>query len=710
VTDQHLKVAGEFGKTLAQEIPLETTIPGHARMYYNAYDNTSRLASAASRAISEIVFEPPAVPLPLEPIGFPAGPEPSSPALLGDSVITQANTFSGYPAHSVHGGSVDEFGKHTGPSPPPRFNTHHSSATQSPYAPPPGPPPMQSAISGQFATFPAARHTTTTEQMPPARPSAESQQPFMPPSPPQTHDVEPSFSDSVADALAADGYLQSLNGNRANPPLQSRIDFATRTPGAQSRQSEGNIPPAPTEKSSHTRHRRDSEYDDLDEGTSLAYAAEPKPPTRSKKLSETLDDGHDGTSKLCLHPKVPFIECTPFCPAHWLRKHSEMPGTPLRTPRTSQDQHRDQQSLVSSNSGERHYRDDAEANSAATREVSREMDALAFGSVPRGPDTNQKAPAGAHTPLKGPPPPLSNVLQTSSRPVSPERSTTGQNTGPPEPSTSSQISSPPRPMPQAQPATQQTGGLERLSSHDYIVPSPPLVLNSSTPAPPLVPPKLNTAALSPSAGPPSPRTISASAFRRPFGKKPTLPLVGGLEKDGVTVAGPPYSSIPARDPPMSMSTAVEFNNNNSTTSLGSNTTGSTNVTPLNIRTKPRLPATPYPPATLPPGAQPPRPTTLSLSDLATSSTNEKQVFYTPSEGRGGDEYNFSGRDLDEGPNRGSTQLPPYPESGPAGDRAIGEIPDETEFMRELELQDHVLPPNHNSTRGYEAGRYSTSLQ
>lgn len=410
------------------------------------------------------------------------------------------------------------------------------------------------------------------------------------------------------------------------------------------------------------------------------------------------------------------IEYTPYHLAHWLRKHSETPGTPLRTPRTSQDQHRNQLPPGSPDPGEQHahYRDDAEANSAATREVSREMDALAFNSVPRGP--GQQVPAGPYTPPAGPPPPLSNVLQASSRPVSPERSTTGRNISPLEPSTLSQISPPPHSMSQAPLVTQQTDG-QQLSSHDYVVPSSSLPkVNPSTLAPQLIPPpKLNTVALSPSGGPPSPRTISASAFRRPFGKKATLGLGGGLEKDGVTVAGPPYSSIPARDAPIPTSVPVEPDNNNSTTSFGSNTTGPTNVTPLNIRPKPRLPATPYPPTALPPGAQPPRPrVTSSLSDLTTGSTNEKQNFYTPNEGRG-DEYNFSRRGADEGPKEHSSQLPPYsqhPESGPAGDPALGEIPDEAEFMRELELelQDHDPPPNHTGPRGYEAGRYSTSLQ
>ena len=303
MTDQCLKVAGEFGKTLAQEIPLEATIPGNARIYYNAYENTSRLASDASRAITEIVFEPPAVPLSSESIGLPAVPEPGSPALPRDSAIGHANTFGGYQAHGVRGGSVDEFGNPTGPSAPPRFNTHLSSplsVTRSPYAPPPGPPPSQSPSGSHFATFPA-RHNITDE-VHPTRLSTESHQALIPPAPPQTHDVEPSFSESIADALAADGY--SLNGNQATPPLlQSGTSFATGAPG---REPEGNILPVPAAKSSHARHRGDSEYDDVDEGTSLAYAAEPKPPTRSKKLSESLDDAYDGTSKLCSCRKVPF--------------------------------------------------------------------------------------------------------------------------------------------------------------------------------------------------------------------------------------------------------------------------------------------------------------------------------------------------------------------------------------------------------------------
>jgi hypothetical protein len=293
-----MKAAGEFGKALAQEVPLETTIPGHARVYYNAYDSTSKLASDASRAITEIVFEPPEAPLTSDPIGFPIAPEPNSPASLrGAAVPSVPHTFGGYPAHGVQSGSIDEFGKHAGPSAPPRFNTYQApplSATQSPYAPPPGSPPKESASGGQFAMFPAARHAGAMDETPSARPSTESQQPFIqPPAPVTAHDIEPSFSDSVADALAADSYLGSLNSDRANPQQQSGADYTAKAPGVQS--TEGHAP-ASTEKSSHTRYPGDSHYDGS-EGTILAYASERKSPTRSRKLSESLDDAYDGASK-----------------------------------------------------------------------------------------------------------------------------------------------------------------------------------------------------------------------------------------------------------------------------------------------------------------------------------------------------------------------------------------------------------------------------
>jgi len=296
-----MKVAGEFGKALAQEVPLETTIPGHARVYYNAYDSTSKLASDASRAITEIVFEAPEAPLPSDPIGFPTAPEPNSPVSPGGAAVPSVpHTFGGYPAHSVHSGSVDEFGKHAGPSAPPRFNTYQAlplSATQSPYAPPPGSPPKQSASGGHFATFPAARHGGTMDETPSTRPSTESQQPFMPPPAPVTvHDIEPSFSDSVADALAADSYLGSLDGDLANPQRPSGVDYTAKAPGVQSHPTEGHVPPASTEKPSHTRYPDDSHGNDS-EGTILAYASERKSPTKSRKLSESLDDAYDGASK-----------------------------------------------------------------------------------------------------------------------------------------------------------------------------------------------------------------------------------------------------------------------------------------------------------------------------------------------------------------------------------------------------------------------------
>lgn len=396
-----------------------------------------------------------------------------------------------------------------------------------------------------------------------------------------------------------------------------------------------------------------------------------------------------------------FINCTALFAAHWVRKHSEPSGTPLRSPRSSQDQHHDQPLR---GPGERHvhYRDDAEARSAVMREVARDMDALAFNSVSRGPDTGQQDPANAYAPPPGPPP-LSNVLRTSSRPVSPETSTVGHSASPPEPNTLSQVPSPSRQVLPTSRTTQQASGSERLNPQDQTVSLPqPLSINSPTPAAPLAPPpRLNPGTAFPSSGPPSPRTISASAFRRPFAKKSTLGFTGGLEKDGGTVAGPPYSSIPAREAPNTVPEPDD--NNHSTISHGLNT-GPANTTPLNVRSE--LLATPYPSTVLPTGARPPA--TSNVSDVTINPANEKQNFHTPSEGRGGgDEYIFPGRDE---PNRRSAQLPPYsqhPESGPP---TIGDIPDEAEFMRELELQDHNSPANANGARGYEAGRYSTNLQ
>lgn len=410
-------------------------------------------------------------------------------------------------------------------------------------------------------------------------------------------------------------------------------------------------------------------------------------------------------SNVCVALQKLVLSAPPFV-AHWLRKHSE-PGTPLRSPRSSQDQHRNQSPPRSFNSSDRpvHYRDEAEANSAAMREVSREMDALAPNSVPRRPDTDQQPIAGTYAPM-GPPPPLSNVLRNS-RPASLEASTTGNNGIPPQPNTISRIPSPPRQV-QTPPTMQPAGGSEQFAPQNKIeYSSPPLVANLPTPASPLPPPpKLNTAAISPSSGPPSPRTISASAFRRPFAKKSALGLTGGTEKDGATVAGPPYSSIPARDAPISLNTPLEPSDNRSTTSIVSSTTGPANTSPLNVRSKTRLPATPYPPASLAPGARPSA--TSSISDITTTSA------YTASEGRGeGDGYRVPERDVDEQTYRQSTQLPPYsqhPETGHEGSSNMGEIPDEAEFMRELELEGHGPPSNQNGSRGYGSGRYSTSLQ
>lgn len=357
-----------------------------------------------------------------------------------------------------------------------------------------------------------------------------------------------------------------------------------------------------------------------------------------------------------------------------------------------------------------------------------------FNSAPRGPTGNFQAPVGTYSPPPGPPPPpqLSmSITRSSDRPKSPEASTTLPPVNPPIARQDTGSSRPPS-QGQYQPP--------QLAPAGYVVPSspppsspPPRSNFASSPPPqnqappqPLSPPASNPPALDPprlnmgilgssgsGGGPPSPSLstpgkISASAFRRPFGKKSTTGLSGvGPEKDGLA-AGPPYSNILAGEPPSNYGSDYNTTNNVSSTSLGSTGIGGS-VSPLNIRSKPRpsLPITPHPPSALPPGAQPPRP--QASSNLST--LTDSQGFYTPNEGptpgsKQADYYfqhNQNQHESSQEGGPGSTRFsipPPYAQNDQQqqqqpggvsgyGGANISDIPDEAEFMRELERGEHA---------------------
>ncbi|KAF8323919.1 hypothetical protein DL93DRAFT_53868 [Clavulina sp. PMI_390] len=396
----------------------------------------------------------------------------------------------------------------------------------------------------------------------------------------------------------------------------------------------------------------------------------------------------------------------------WVRKQSDVAGTPVRSPRASQEH-------------SVHFRDDvSEINSVANREVNREMDSLMLSSAPRTPITPLDHQNEQAQRFSSPPPQLTNYVTYSQRPMSP-----------PAPSGFSAEAPPQMPagVPEGRPLPQPSSPRPPESGpRDYSAPSSPTAAGSRIPSgsfastsPTLPPPKLNLSNLNLSSGPPSPSgtpgKISASAFRRPFnlGKKSST-----LGPDrGDTLAGPPYSTIPAGEPPTSddVPAPAPAPNNMSSNSLASN--GPAGTTPLNLRSKRTLPASPYPNYGLPPGALPPGSTTLpgpgpagelgvprplpvSNASAATTATGD-QGFYTPPTEPSGGAYGANGAGYNFPPPASYSQ--PQPEEGagaalnrvpapaysmaPRGALAIGDIPDEAEFMRELE-NDSAGPEHH----------------
>ncbi|KDQ18147.1 hypothetical protein BOTBODRAFT_29483 [Botryobasidium botryosum FD-172 SS1] len=109
------RIIGEMGKLLIEEIPLETTQPGHPRAYYNGHDKTSRIVSDATRDVGEIAFNSPPPP---SNAGV-STTSPSRPSFENDDYrasATQSSFSLGQGQGHGQDGNYSEFGEEGGRS------------------------------------------------------------------------------------------------------------------------------------------------------------------------------------------------------------------------------------------------------------------------------------------------------------------------------------------------------------------------------------------------------------------------------------------------------------------------------------------------------------------------------------------------------------------------------------------------------------------
>ena len=296
----------------------------------------------------------------------------------------------------------------------------------------------------------------------------------------------------------------------------------------------------------------------------------------------------------------------------------------------------------------------AAANAAASREVGRELDVLAFQAMDRGSSLTLPASHPQINGIENPPP------------------TYSPSPGPPS-------SSIVRSAPSGSPHQTPQATIPSIQTNPISIQIPPIQTQTFVPsnAPPLPSPTIfsaprprpNAATASGSpitpSGPVGARMISAAAFRRPAPRSPVNP--DGYDDEECDLAAPPSLSNP--NPPRP----------------------TTPTTPLQMRKR---------------GGAPP----LGSRSFSANSVSDR-----------GSAPSHALRVVNDDPpedNRQHLQQQQAP-SGTRGEALLGLIPDEEEFMRELEKDVYSqrsngpppMPRNASGRgAGYESGRFSTNLE
>ena len=254
-----------MGKLLIQEIPLDTTIPGQPRALYNAHQKTFKLTEEVTRCIQEVKFDPPTYALgpvsetqsiPRQSISDFSSKDPmvwpmqkhvrvdSQSTTIPNSPYSMTSPGQYVPGGTPHNASVGEFGE--APRPPvhqqystigaPTFLPVSPNNVQSYSQVPSVPGTSYDRTPGDhFATFPLsnARRGVAGSQPQQNPPQEQTSVPLFSPKP------ELGFSETIADALAADTYLRTsvdgappdINGNFAYGGISdTKVDIAPPNP------------------------------------------------------------------------------------------------------------------------------------------------------------------------------------------------------------------------------------------------------------------------------------------------------------------------------------------------------------------------------------------------------------------------------------------------------------------------------------------------
>ncbi|KAG8765005.1 hypothetical protein FRC12_007735 [Ceratobasidium sp. 428] len=369
-------IIGDLGKLMVEEISLQTTPPGHPRAPYTGRQKAAELSTEAKRCIDSVR------------LAMPELPE-SGPAPVGNQDPYDAGYDVGAAVHHTGEGSgapYSEFGEGGFNGGSMRIGDDGSRLGEVP--------------GNQYNTFPSSRNPSHFGAGPPMLGQSD-------------HDREPTFSSSIADALAHDpGFSSAADQPPPAPPHQPSVPGGTFVPPP-------GLPPGPVHQPSESYFLRT--LPDPTTPLPALPAMEPSPwavgpgsPTKSRPLpiqpSQTPQPpqppAEQGGSDLAYARDEAPSSPTGASRRAYRRKNSGEFNYPYSDDAyfvrnhaaSSRPLHNDAPSPEPTSN---HDHDQQELSNAAAREVSREMDTLAMAPYSSSP--TRPAPTSTYgTPSEGP--------------------------------------------------------------------------------------------------------------------------------------------------------------------------------------------------------------------------------------------------------------------------------------------------------------------
>ncbi|KAG9098295.1 hypothetical protein FS749_004199 [Ceratobasidium sp. UAMH 11750] len=362
-------IIGDLGKLMIEEISLQTTQPGHPRPPYTGRQQTAELSTEAKRCIDGVRLALPELP---DPGPAPAGNrDPYDAGYDVGAALNHAGEASGAPYSEFGEGGFDRASVRTGDR-------------------------IGDSPGNQYNTFPSSRNPSHFGVGPPTLGHSE-------------HDREPTFSSSIADALAYEPHFSASDQAPAVPPHQPSVPSGTFAPPS-------GPPPGPAHQPSESYFSRALPDPNATSPLPVAPAMEPSPwatvpssPSKSRPLPvvqtpqapQPQPQPDQGVSEPAYARDEASSSPTGAGRRTYRRKNSGEFNYPYSDDAffvrnhaaSSRPLHNDAPSPEPT-SNHSHEQDQHQITSAAAREVSREMDVLAMAPYASSPP--RPAPASTY--------------------------------------------------------------------------------------------------------------------------------------------------------------------------------------------------------------------------------------------------------------------------------------------------------------------------